>query len=210
MQCGSGEPAGDDIPADVVDERCQTLDTAVRAGQPEGVRSGLSEEAALDPASKLGVGQATGVCLRPRERAQLTFCNRHQPVVRSGHGTQYSEGVPQSSDRQTPRRPPIYGRHSGPNLWNGSPKGGLRRLLPFCGRHDAATRPDGSLKRCLAWWLPQTLLGRVAELDAAWLARCWLLRTGPGPESSGGVRPVRRQEYWRRSSRRAPGPTRSW
>ena len=62
-------------------------------GHPKSVRSGLDQEAALDPAPKLTVRDAGIIGLPTAERTQLTCRERRDAAVSTGHGMQPTRGV---------------------------------------------------------------------------------------------------------------------
>jgi hypothetical protein len=63
-----------------IDER-----SAGCAPDPEGVRTDLLQDTALDPASELAIAQPAGVRLRSRERSPLTFRDRLDAAMSDGH-----------------------------------------------------------------------------------------------------------------------------
>jgi hypothetical protein len=93
MERGGGRTAGPRITADVDEQPDELGRSARRRAVPsEAVRASPDEEAALDPASELGVGDAGLSGLRSGEDTQLT-CRRHrEATIRVGHAPSMTGG----------------------------------------------------------------------------------------------------------------------
>ncbi len=100
----SGDPAGF---ADVEHERAQAVAQVDVARQPEGVGAVLVEDAALDPATELAVGEPGGLRLAPGHRPQLTCGDRLQAAVGIGHAATRPQGCDITRRVQCARTGPI-------------------------------------------------------------------------------------------------------
>lgn len=83
---------------------------AWREGRTERSHSVSVEEAVLDSATKLAIGQTGGVGLGLRERSQLTCRARRDATISIGHGTDSTPTVshpPRRSRGQGPLRPAV-------------------------------------------------------------------------------------------------------
>lgn len=78
---------------------------ACREGRTERSHSGSVEEAALDSATKLAIGQTSGVGLGLRERSQLTCRARRDATISIGHGTDSTPAVSHPRRRSRGQRP---------------------------------------------------------------------------------------------------------
>jgi hypothetical protein len=89
MECGRRRTRGPSWLADVQQQghEVRTRILALQWG-PERVDTDLFEEAALDSATKLTIGQLDIVCLLPSERSQLTFRRRRDAAITRGHAGQ--------------------------------------------------------------------------------------------------------------------------
>src|SRR5690606_38790153 len=86
QRCG-GWPAGVSRLTDVEQEVPELVGQRERSSrEAEGVRTELIEDAALDPASKLAIGEPDIDCLSSRERPALTCRNRRDAVQCCVHG----------------------------------------------------------------------------------------------------------------------------
>jgi hypothetical protein len=92
---GGRRPGGPARLADVEQQRPQVTEGPTGTGEREGVGTDLFEEAALDSAAKLVVGQPLTVRLGTGEGPQLTGRDRREATAVEGHAANPSRRVSQ-------------------------------------------------------------------------------------------------------------------